>query len=161
MSVFNWKIVLRSCVHDNLPVKIDANVNFCSLPQIMNYLSDYLVFDIKRNWKLNATVWFVIYSKHLSWGDSLYLVWTHIYTFMNRLDVFVFICSKYVSSVFGIVLNVKRLGPSLPSNNLSLNLGSKKLLGSLGSQVCRVLVIFFHHVVYSCRKELICKQTSK
>ena len=161
MSVFNWKIVLRSCVHDNLPVKIDANVNFCSLPQIMNYLPDYLVFDIKRNWKLNATVWFVIYSKHLSWGDSLYLVWTHIYTFMNRLDVFVFICSKYVSSVFGIVLNVKRLGPSLPSNNLSLNLGSKKLLGSLGSQVCRVLVIFFHHVVYSCRKELICKQTSK
>lgn len=156
MSVFNWKIV-----YDNLPMKIDANVNFCSLPQIMNYLPDYLVFDIKRNWKLNATVWFVIYSKHLSWGDSLYLVWTHIYTFMNRLDVFVFICSKYVSSVFGIVLNVKRLGPSLPSNNLSLNLGSKKLLGSLGSQVCRVLVIFFHHVVYSCRKELICKQTSK
>ena len=156
MSVFNWKIVC-----DNLPMKIDANVNFCSLPQIMNYLSDYLVFDIKRNWKLNATVWFVIYSKHLSWGDSLYLVWTHIYTFMNRLDAFVFICSKYVSSVFGIVLNVKRLGPSLPSNNLSLNLGSKKLLGSLGSQVCRVLVIFFHHVVYSCRKELICKQTSK
>ena len=132
MSVFNWKIVLRSCVHDNLPVKIDANVNFCSLPQIMNYLPDYLVFDIKRNWKLNATVWFVIYSKHLSWGDSLYLVWTHIYTFMNRLDVFVFICSKYVSSVFGIVLNVKRLGPSLPSIKFKLKPGIQEIIGVPG-----------------------------
>lgn len=124
MSVFNWKIV-----YDNLPMKIDANVNFCSLPQIMNYLLDYLVFDIKRNWKLNVTVWFVIYSKHLSRGDSLYLVWTHIYTFMNRLDAFVFICSKYVSSVFGIVLNVKRLGPSLPSVEFKLTLGIQEIIG--------------------------------
>ena len=124
MSVFNWKIV-----YDNLPMKIDANVNFFSLPQIMSYLLDYLVFDVKRNWKLNVTVWFVIYSKHLSWGDSLYLVWTHIYTFMNRLDAFVFICSKYISSVFGIVLNVKRLGPSLPSIEFKLTLGIQEIIG--------------------------------